>query len=119
MSWNSTGFHREIPEKSLYVNRFFQSPLGVAQEPPRVLRDSDIIREAVRRCNFDVFMSRWSDKASLRAGVARADLVQPIRARIVDFQCIFNVFSMDFPTICPTWEDIPASAGFEGRPPTK
>ena len=23
---------------------------------------------------------------------------------------------MDFPTICPTWDDIPASAGFEGRP---
>ena len=38
---------------------------------------------------------------------------------ISDFYCIFNVFSMDFPTICPTWEDIPASAGFEGRPPAK
>ena len=35
------------------------------------------------------------------------------------FRCIFNVFSMDFLNICPTWDDIPVSAGFEGRPPTK
>ena len=56
MSWKSTGFDTEFAEKMLYVKCFFQSPLGAAQEPPPVLYGSDIIREVVRRCYFEVFM---------------------------------------------------------------
>ena len=50
----------------------------MVQEPPRVLHGPDIIREVVRRYNFEVFMLWWYDKASLRTGVARAGLDQRI-----------------------------------------
>ena len=42
---------------------------------------ADIIEEVVRHRNFEVFMSRWSDKPPLRTGVSRAALDQRIRAR--------------------------------------
>ena len=47
---------------------FSRAHWGAVQEPQRVPHGSDIIREVVRHCNFEVFMSWWSNKTSLKAG---------------------------------------------------
>ena len=65
------------------MSRRFSRAHGGRSESLRVsCTCSDIIREAVTRYNFEVFMLWWFDKASLRTGVARADNDQRIRARV-------------------------------------